>query len=203
MGQPGMKIFTRTGDDGTTGLLYGGRVGKDDPIAAAVGDVDEAQAAMGVARAQAAAQAAADGSAALTDLGTMLVARQRDLWVVMAELATAAANRHKLTPGETLVTSAMVDVLEGVIADLSTCFEPIREFVVPGQNEVAAALDLARAVVRRAERSTVAALNAGAITGSHAVAYLNRLSALLWAAARAHEGQPLITRETENPTSAI
>lgn len=200
-----MKIYTRTGDDGTTGLLYGGRIGKDDPVAEVVGDVDEAQAAMGMARAQMERD---------SELDVMLVERERDLYIVMAELATAPANRHRLVPGETLVTSSMVDVIEDCIELLSGRFEPLREFVLPGQTAVAAALDLARTVVRRAERSAVAARRVAA-TGvaaagvapvegamlahaeSQVVPYLNRLSALLWAMARAQEGRVLPARRSE------
>src|SRR5205085_8952645 len=103
LGSRVVKIYTRKGDDGTTGLLFGGRVRKDDPAPAAYGDVDEAQAALGVARAD-----ADPGS----ELDTMLVGIERDLWVLMSELATEPANRGKLTPGTSLVTTEMVTALE-------------------------------------------------------------------------------------------
>ena len=176
-----MKIYTRKGDDGTTGLLYGGRVAKDAPAPAAYGDVDEAQAVLGVARAR-----CARGS----ELDEMLVRIERDLWVLMAELATEPANRHKLTAGQNLVTSEMVGALEALIDDLSARFELPAEFVVPGQEPTAALLDLARTVVRRAERSAVRI----AVDGSEALAYLNRLSDLLWTMARWQEGDSLTAR---------
>src|SRR5687768_16034969 len=106
-----MQIYTRTGDDGTTGLFFGGRVRKDDPRPEANGTVDEAQAAIGWARA-AGNDARTATSAELDDL---LVHTQRDLWVLMAELATLPDNEHKLVDGKTRVTPAMVDALEPLI----------------------------------------------------------------------------------------
>src|SRR6185437_1994776 len=98
-----MKIYTRTGDDGTTGLLYGGRVAKDSEVIAANGAVDEAQSALGLVRAE------VDKGSELDDL---LIGLERDLYVLMAELATAPANRRKLQPGVSLVTGGMVTSLE-------------------------------------------------------------------------------------------
>ncbi len=180
------SIYTRTGDDGTTGLLYGGRVPKDHPAPAACGDVDEAQAAIGMARALAGAAVGAAGP----ELGDLLVRIERDLWVLMAELATAAENRPKLVAGRTLVTPEMVSALEPLIDDVTGRFPAPREFVLPGQTPLSAALDVARAVVRRAERTALLA----AAAGSHVGAYLNRLSDLLWALARWQEGEPLPAR---------
>ena len=177
-----MKIYTRAGDDGTTGLLYGGRVRKDAPAPSAYGDVDEAQAVLGLARAEAPA-----GS----ELAELLVRVERDLWVLMAELATAPENRHKLAEGRSRVTSGMVSALEPLIDDLSGRFQPPTEFVLPGQSRPSALLDLARTVVRRAERSALAA----AAAGSHVVPYLNRLSDLLWTMARWQEDEFLPARE--------
>ena len=142
-----MKIYTRKGDDGTTGLLYGGRVPKDSAQPTAYGTVDEAQAVIGVARAERRRPSSTTSSCTL----------ERDLWVLMAELATDAANRDKLTAGATLVTDEMVDHLEGLIDEVTSCFDPPTEFVVPGQNRVGAQLDVARTVVRRAERDAIAA----------------------------------------------
>jgi cob(I)alamin adenosyltransferase len=110
----------------------------------------------------------------------------------MAELATAPENRPKLVGGRTLVTAGMVSALEMLIDDVTARFPPPREFVLPGQTPLSAALDLARAVVRRAERT---ALAAGA-PGSHVGPYLNRLSDLLWALARDQEGETLPARPT-------
>lgn len=181
-----MRIYTRRGDDGTTGLLFGGRVRKDSAVTAACGDVDEAQSAIGVARAAAGPGGEVDG---------LLVAVERDLWVLMAELATAAENRARLVAGQTLVTAGMVAALEPVIDDLTGRFDPPTEFVLPGQTATAAALDLARTVVRRAERSALAV----AADGSSVVPYLNRLSDLLWTMARWQEGASLPARDADHP----
>ena len=176
-----MKIYTRRGDDGSTGLLYGGRVRKDSPVPTACGDVDEAQAALGVARA---------GTTAGSEMDGLVVGLERDLWILMAELATAPEHRERLVPGRTLVTAEMVGALEPLIDDLTGRFKAPTEFVLPGQTGMAAALDLARAVVRRAERSALAV----AAPGSHVVPYLNRLSDLLWAMARWQEDEFLPAR---------
>lgn len=165
------RIYTRKGDDGTTGLYFGGRVRKDDPAPRAYGAVDEAQAAIGMARAE-----AARGG----ELDSLLLRLERDLYTCMAELATSADNRHKLAA---VVTAEDVAALEPVIDDLLDRFPMPTEFVLPGQTRVAAALDVARTVVRRAERESLSV----APDGSHVVAYLNRLSDLLWAAARWQE----------------
>ena len=177
------RLWTGKGDDGTTGLLYGGRAPKTSPRFAAMGDVDEAQAAIGVARAEAARGSVLD--AILTKLA-------RDLWVLMAELATDDADRAKLVPGASLVSPEMVRALEAILEDVGARFEPPREFVVPGQDRGSALLDLARTTVRRAERS--AALVAA--EGSSVIPYLNRLSSVLWTLARWVEGEPLPARST-------
>lgn len=181
-----MRIYTRRGDDGTTGLLHGGRVAKHDARIAALGDVDEAQSALGLARA-----AAEPGG----ELDEMVVAVQRDLWILMAEVGTEAAHRARLEPGTTRVEVGMVERLERLIDDLSTRFEAPRGFVVPGQSAASASLDLARAVVRRAERSVVALDLAEGTAG----AYLNRLSDLLWTMARWQEGTHLPARAPAGP----
>lgn len=176
------RVYTRVGDDGTTGLLYGGRVSKDSPLPRAYGAVDEAQAAIGVARAEAGA-----GS----DLDAMLVPLMRDLWVLMAELATLPENRGKLVPGKSLITAEMVAALEGMIDAVDDRFEHPTEFVVPGGNRLSALLDVARTTVRRAERETLSAAPAP----SHVGPYLNRLSDLLWTLARWQEGTSLVAKE--------
>ena len=170
-----LKIYTKTGDDGTTGLLYGGRVRKDSAVMQINGAVDEAQAAMGLARAE-----AETGS----ELDEMLTGLERDLYVLMSEVATDPANRGKLVAGKTRVTEEMVGALEAQIDRLIGEVDMPTEFVVPGANRASAALDLARTVVRRAERLVVSAPTEGSLVGQ----YLNRLSDLLWALARRCEG---------------
>src|ERR1700722_10501424 len=174
--RPMVRIYTKTGDDGTTGLLYGGRVRKDSTTMQVNGAVDEAQAMMGLARAEAAPD---------SELDAMLVRLERDLYVLMAEVATDVSNRGKLTPGTTLVTEEMVAALEVHIDELIDRFEMPAEFVVPGANRVSAALDVSRTVVRRAERLVVSDPVDGSLVGR----YLNRLSDLLWAMARWTEGE--------------
>jgi cob(I)alamin adenosyltransferase len=172
------RVYTRTGDDGTTGLFHGGRVGKDAPGPVAYGAVDEAVSALGVAR-------------ALTEPGSeldeLLIRLQRELFVAGAELATTPEHRDRLEAGVSRVTPEMVAALEPVIDDVTTRFEAPQEFVLPGESPLAAALDLARTVVRRAERSAVAARNDGWLEESHVVPYLNRLADLVYTLARWQE----------------
>jgi cob(I)alamin adenosyltransferase len=179
------RIYTKSGDDGTTGLLYGGRVPKDSLVMQVNGTVDEAQAAMGLARSE-----VGPGS----ELDTHLVALERDLYVLMAEVATDPPNRVKLVAGSTLVTPAMVEAVESRIDDLIERFTMPAEFVVPGATRVSAALDVARTVVRRAERLAIAL----DMEGSLVRVYLNRLSDLLWAMARWAEGEDhLLARDRQ------
>lgn len=170
-----MKVYTRHGDDGTTGLYFGGRVAKSSAPIEVNGAVDEAQAALGWAR-------------SLTvrgdRLSDLLVSVERDLWVLMAEVATVPENRSKLVAGRTLVTSEMVARLEDEIDGLSSETPMPQEFVVPGEDQLSAALDVARTVIRRAERIAVGY----SLVDSHVVAYLNRLSDLVWTMARWAEG---------------
>jgi cob(I)alamin adenosyltransferase len=176
-----MKIYTRRGDDGTTGLLYGGRVPKDSALPRAYGAVDEAQAAIGLVR----AEATQDGR-----LHEILTHIARDLWVLMAELATNPDQHARLEPGTSRVTAEMVTWLEQQIDGITEEFSPPAQFVVPGQTRIAALLDVARTVVRRAEREALGAASDASYVG----AYLNRLSDLLWMLARWSEDESLETR---------
>jgi len=185
-----LKIYTRTGDDGTTGLLFGGRVGKDSALMHITGTVDEAQAVLGLARAE-----AEHGS----ELDQLLTGLERDLYVLMAEVTTDPSNRSKLKPGTTLVTIEMIEALEVHIDDFIERFDMPTDFVVPGANRASAALDLGRTVVRRAERLVVASPIEGSLVGR----YLNRLSDLLWAMARWTEGDhQLLARTTRRRSEA-
>lgn len=197
-----MRIYTRKGDDGTTGLLYGGRVGKSSPVITAAGAADEAQAALGAVRAE-----VERGS----ELDTILVGLERDLYVLMAELATDPSNRSKLTPGKSLVTAGMVSSLEERIDALSALFPPLTDFVVPGHDRVSALLDVARTAVRRAERAAIEASGAAAGAGGGAgaggdslvLSYLNRLSDLVWTMARWQEhGESLLSRRAGGGSGA-
>jgi cob(I)alamin adenosyltransferase len=176
------RFYTGKGDDGTTGLYYGGRVRKDADPPEAYGAVDEAQAALGVVR--------AEGERG-GELDELLLRVQRDLYVLMAELATLPDNHHKLEAGATLVTPEMLAFVEARTDDISERFDMPSEFVIPGQDRVSALLEVARTVVRRAERRSIAV----AVDGSSVVPYLNRLSSLLWAAARWQEGGAVPAKE--------
>jgi cob(I)alamin adenosyltransferase len=195
-----MKIYTKTGDDGTTGLLYGGRVAKTSLRIEANGAIDETQAALGCVRAD-----TEPGS----ELDSILVGIERDLYVAMAEIATADENRHKLVAGTTMVSEDMVGALEKLIDEVTPRFGALKDFVVPGANRISAGLDLARTVCRRAEREVIAALAAGETTGASAgglaggsppsrvTTYLNRLSDLIWTLARWQEqGETLLSRRS-------
>ncbi|MDP7067986.1 MAG: cob(I)yrinic acid a,c-diamide adenosyltransferase [Acidimicrobiales bacterium] len=177
-----MKIYTKTGDDGTTGLFYGGRVNKDSALPMAYGAIDEAQAAIGLARAVVEA----------AELNEVLTTVCRDLYVAMAELATLPENRSKLEPGTTLVTAEMVEVLEQSIDTADARFETPTEFTIPGQTEISARLDWARVMVRRAERESINVCQ----PGSHVLPYLNRLSDLLWTLARWQEDETLYSKDS-------
>jgi len=132
------------------------------------------------------------------ELDELLIRLQRELFVVGAELATAPDKRDKLTPGVSRTTDDMVAQLEPVIDDVTARYDPPTEFVLPGENRVAAALDVARTVVRRAERQAVAAARAGWLDDSVVVPYLNRLADLVYTLARWQEGsfRPVRTEST-------
>jgi len=173
-----VRIYTKTGDDGTTGLLYGGRISKADPAAEAYGTVDEAVASLGLARAY-----ATDAEAR-----SLILNLQRGLFVVGADLATNPDERHRLQAGVSVVDAGMVEELESTIDRLVADHPLPREFIVPGANPVSAALDLARGTVRRAERRSVEMRDAGRPVNEYALQYLNRLSDLLFVMARWQAG---------------
>src|SRR5450432_2939532 len=166
-----MKIYTRTGDAGETGLFGGARVGKDDPRVEAYGTVDEANSCIGAARAL--------GVSEKTDAALMKI--QSDLFTVGAELACAPGKEDKLKL--TLVAEADIARLEGWIDEAEAPLAPLKNFVLPGGSPGAAELHRARTVCRRAERRTLSAGRSSAIRGE-VVIYLNRLSDLLFVLAR-------------------
>ena len=175
-----VKIYTRSGDDGSTALFYGGRVQKHSAGPTCYGATDEAVSMLGVARAE-----MEPGSEAFD----LMVRLQRELFVVGAELATAPENRSKLVDGTTRVTADMVSALEPIIDDLTRRFEMPQEFVLPGENRISAVLDVARTIVRRAERDCTAAVELEWLEPtSQVVPYLNRLADLVWTIARWQEG---------------
>ena len=182
-------VATTRGDDGTTGLLYGGeRIAKDDARTEAYGTIDEAVAALGVARAQLGLSSRLGTLApAFGDLDAVILRPQRELFVVAAELATNPVAWPRLEDGRTRVSAEMVAELERMLVDAEHRITMPREFVVPGETPTSAALEVARTIVRRAERRAVGLQRDGLVPGPHAVPYLNRLADLLWVLARAAE----------------
>jgi cob(I)alamin adenosyltransferase len=170
-----VKIYTRKGDDGTTGLWYGGRVPKHAGRPEAYGSVDEAASALGLAR------AAADRDG---ELYADILRIQNELFVAGAELATAPEAAGRLEPGVSQVTAEMAARLE---ADIDRYMERVDlppKFVIPGGSELSARLDVARTAVRRAERRVAALMDEGELAGETVLRYLNRLSDALFAMAR-------------------
>ena len=173
------RIYTKTGDDGTTGLLYGGRVSKDDLVTEAYGTTDETVAVLGLAR----------GFATDTAMAEEILALQRELFVVGADLATNPAERAKLQAGVSLVTTDMTERLEARIDELVAERPLPQVFIVPGANPASAALDVARSTIRRAERAVVALERAEREVNHEVRRYLNRLSDLLFVLARWEAGE--------------
>jgi cob(I)alamin adenosyltransferase len=173
-------VATGKGDDGTTGLLYGGRIAKDDPRTEAYGSIDEAVAFLGVAR-------VALREAGLGELVGVVLRYQRELFVVGAELATNPDAVDRLQDGVTGVSEAMVSAVESDLATWEGRMTMPREFVVPGETAASAALEVARTVLRRAERRIVALSRTSEIESKWIIPYVNRLADLLWVLARAAE----------------
>ena len=183
-------VATGRGDDGTTGLLFGGdRVRKDDLRTEAYGTVDEAVAALGMARAELGMKAQYGAlSPNLGGLGEVILRLQRELFAVGAELATNPEHRDRQQDGATRVSAEMVDGLDALLRETEAAIELPREFVVPGESRLSAALEVSRTVIRRAERRTVTLAAAdAAFTDSLILPYLNRLADLLWILARVAE----------------
>ncbi len=182
------RIYTRTGDDGTTGLADGSRVSKDDLRVECYGTVDEANAAVGVAHAACLgglAGGAPRGEERLAQIAAVLARVQNELFDAGADLATPVREGEK--PGSRLrLTPAQTERLERDIDEFNERLAPLTSFVLPGGTAASAALHVARAVVRRAERLAVQLVGRKPEEcGEEAVRYLNRLSDLLFVLARA------------------
>ena len=173
-----MKVYTRTGDDGSTGLFHGGRVAKSAAGPSTYGTVDEAVSALGVGRAE---------TVAGSELNDLLVRLQRELFVAGAELAANPDAWDRLVAGVTRVSEPMLAGLEEPLAELEARIEMPREFVVPGETAASAALEVARTTIRRAERRIVALERTVEIESPWVVPYVNRLADLAWVLARAAE----------------
>jgi cob(I)alamin adenosyltransferase len=168
------RVTTRTGDTGDTSLFGKDRVRKTEPRITALGDLDEAQSAIGVARAL----------APRSSMGRLLLELQQGLYVAMAEVATPAGDLGRLG---TRLDDAAVAALETTLERLRALTPIAGAFVIPGEQPISAALDHARTVARRAERSVVACVDAGLVSGGALLPWLNRLSDLLFVLARSVE----------------
>ena len=169
------KIYTRTGDNGTTGLVAGPRRKKSDLRVESYGEVDETNSCVGLVRQHLSEHADLDG---------MLMRIQNDLFDLGADLATPETG-EKAEYEPLRIVQAQVDRLEQEIDRLNADLEPLRSFVLPGGTPAAAALHLARTVARRAERRIVALQDSeGEAVSAAAAAYINRLSDFLFVAAR-------------------
>ncbi|MEA2476968.1 MAG: cob(I)alamin adenosyltransferase [Actinomycetota bacterium] len=174
-----VRIYTRKGDDGTTGLLYGGRVRKDDARTDLYGTLDETVSALGVARA-----------GGLVDRVEEIVVRlQREMFVVGAQLATAPENQTKLEVGVSKITPDMTEAAEREIDALVAEHPLPDEFILPGETMGSAGLDLARSTIRRAERQGVALDRDDLVPDPEILRYLNRVSDLLFVLARYEEAE--------------
>jgi cob(I)alamin adenosyltransferase len=157
-------LYTRTGDEGTTGLLGEGRVPKFNLRIEALGAVDEATAALGLARVNSHAPQTA----------SLLLEAQRDLYQLMAEVGATPENAAKFRN----IDEARVKWLEEKVSSIEKTVQMPREFIVPGENPASAAMALARTIVRRAERRVAELYHAGELENASLIAYLNRLSSL-------------------------
>jgi cob(I)alamin adenosyltransferase len=170
------RIYTRKGDDGTTTLWYGGRVAKTDARTEAYGSIDEAGAALGVARSLCGPDDA--------ELAADILKLQRELFVAGAELATAPEAEERLQEGISRIDDDMVAALEPVIDRYMDRVDLPPKFVISGGTALSAQLDVARTVIRRAERRVVALMEEGELASEAVMRYLNRASDLAFAMAR-------------------
>lgn len=171
-----VKIYTRKGDDGTTGLWYGGRVPKYGMRPEAYGSLDEAVSALGVARALCRENQA--------DIATTILRLQHELFVAGAELATSPEAAGRLEDGVSRITAGMADALEVDIDRFMNQVNLPPQFVIPGGAELSAALDVARTAIRRAERRIVELRDVEGLGSEHVITFVNRASDLVFALAR-------------------
>lgn len=180
------KVYTKFGDKGETSLLYGGRVSKNSVNTEAYGITDEAVSAMGLARSLSDNQKIKD---ILRDL-------QRELFTIAAELATDPGKYDLFKEHFAPVTQLMVDKLEEIIDSLEEEFEMPKVFVLPGGSPASSAIDMARTIIRTAERRVVAVAESGLLTNELILSYLNRMGDLLFVLARYQDRALPIERAT-------
>jgi cob(I)alamin adenosyltransferase len=170
-----MSIVTKTGDKGTTALMYGRRVSKCHPRVEAYGCVDELNTALGLARA----------SAQHEFIGVNLLQIQKDLVTLMGELATAVEDLPRyIKDGYSLVTSQLTHKLDALVKEVEAQSISFKGWATPGSCVNSAALDMARTICRRAERRVCVLQEADQLQNSEIIIYLNRLADLLWLLAR-------------------
>ena len=170
-----MSIVTKTGDKGTTAVMYGRRVSKSNPRVEAYGTVDELNAALGLARASAKHDFIRDN----------LFVIQKDLVTVMGELATGVEDLPRyIKDGHSLVTSVLTHKLDALVKEIEAQRITVKDWATPGATLNSGALDVARTVCRRAERRVCALQEADELHNSEIIIYLNRLADLLWLMAR-------------------
>jgi cob(I)alamin adenosyltransferase len=170
------RIYTKKGDDGSTSLWYGGRVPKHDARTEAYGAVDEAGSALGVARSLCGAEH--------EEVARDILRVQRDLFVAGAELATAPEAGDRLADGVSRINAEMVDALDSLIDGYMDRVSLPPKFVISGGTQLSAQLDVARSVIRRAERRAVALRDEQGLADDAVLRYLNRASDLIYAMAR-------------------
>jgi len=180
------KVYTKFGDSGETSLLYGGRISKNSPNTEAYGITDEAVSVMGLARAFTSDERVND----------MLRQLQRELFTIAAELATDPGKYELFQQHFSPVTEEMVTSLEEAIDSLEEEFEMPKVFILPGGSQASSAIDLARCVIRTAERRVVAMAEQDLLTNSLIMTYLNRLGDLLFVLARYEDREIPIERAT-------
>jgi cob(I)alamin adenosyltransferase len=180
------RVYTKFGDKGETSLLYGGRVSKNSVNTESYGITDEAVSAMGLARSLSDSEKVKD---ILRDL-------QRELFTIAAELATDPGKYDLFKEHFTPVTQSMVDKLEEIIDSLEEEFEMPKVFVLPGGSPASSAIDMARTIIRTAERRVVAVSESGLLTNELILSYLNRLGDLLFVLARYQDKELPIERAT-------
>jgi cob(I)alamin adenosyltransferase len=175
-----MSIATKTGDSGTSALMYNRRVSKCHPRVEAYGSVDELNAAIGMARATAGHDFVRDH----------LLAVQKDLVILMGELATTVVDLDRYAKdGFPLVTSRMTEKLDELVENIESQDVSTKDWATPGESLSSAALDLARTTCRRAERRVCALHESNQLRNNEIIVYLNRLSDVLWLLARWVENQ--------------
>lgn len=175
-----MKTFNKRGDEGETSLFLGPRVPKSDAHCEAYGTIDEAVSAMGLSR----------SLSAKPKVRSMLLAAQKDLFVLAAELATPPQSHDRLAREYPVITDSDVQRLEGLIEEMEKTVRMPESFVVPGDSPASAAIHVARAMVRRAERRVVGLREAGQVPNPEVLKYLNRLADFLFTLSLYEEAGP-------------